>query len=327
MALSFNVPDSVLSTTLANYRPTLEDNIFKANPLLYWLAGQYPAVPNAQNQSRGQKKTLPGGESIVIPLMYEQNTTVTNYSKYSPIDVTPQEGITSARFTWKQMAASISISGLEEAQNAESDTRIINLLEAKTKQAEMSLGEQMDSQFFGAGGDGTLAFTGLQSIVSTTGTLGGISRTGNPWWQAKVATSAGSFAAGGLAAMRTKFNDVSKGPDHPDLIMTDQTTFERYENILQPQERFTDSKTADGGFQNLKFKDAVVMYDFYCTAGSMYFLNSKYLNWNVHKDVDFATTAFVKPDNQDARVAQILVYGDLTVSNCQRQGLISGFTA
>jgi hypothetical protein len=171
----------------------------------------------------------------------------------------------------------------------------------------------------------------LQKITVGLGTglqaLGGIAGTGNAWWQAKVATSAGSFAAGGIDAMRTKYNDVTRGADKCDLIITDQTNFERFEKILQPQERFTDATMADGGFQNLKFKGAPVTFDSYCTAGYMYFLNSDYLQLAVHRDANMTTTDFVKPDNQDAKVAQILFMGELTVSNRSRQGLISGFTA
>lgn len=329
MPLTFNQPDSILSTTLANYQKTLADNIFRANPLFFYLIGQYPMVAGEQVDSRGKLNILDGGESIVVPLLYEKNTTAKSYSKYGTIDVTPQEGITAARFVWKQTAATIAISGLEERQNAGSETRIINLMDAKTKQAEMSIKEELNRQAFGSGTDSTSDLTGLQTIVSTTATTGGIA-TGastNTWWQGKVNTSGGSFATGGIDAMRTKFNDVTRGSDHCDFIITDQTTFERYERVLQPQERFNDTKLADAGFQNLKFKDAPVCFDLYCTAGSMYFLNSNYLNLNIHRDANFSTTDFVKPDNQDAKVAQILFMGELTVSNRTRQGLIQAFTA
>lgn len=327
MPLSFSVPDSVLSTTLAKYSKTMQDNIFRANPLYYWMIGQYPDVAGEEVQSRGKLKILDGGESIVEPLMYESNSTVGSYSAYGILDTTPQEGMTSARFTWKQTAVSISISGREERQNAGSETRIINLLESKAKQAEMSMQEDLNRQAFGAGTDSSTDLLGLQTICATTGTVGGISRTGNAWWAAKVATSAGSFAAGGLDAMRTKYNDVTRGADHCDLIITTQTVFEYYEKTLQPQERFSDTKLADGGFQNLRFKGAPVTFDLYCPSGEMYFLNSDYLKLQVHKDANMNTTDFVKPENQDAKVAQMLFMGELTVSNCSRQGVIRGFTA
>lgn len=327
--IGFSVPDSVLSTTLANYRPTLEDNIFKANPLFYWLAGRYQreaGLPEALQGARGQKKMLSGGSSIVIPLMYETNSTADSYSAYGLLDTTPQEGITAAEYNWKQYSATVSISGKEEAQNS-GPQQIINLLEGKIKQAEMSLAEVMNQHAFSTGTDSTTNLLGLQTIVATTGTVGNISRTGNSWWQSSVRTSEGSFAANGLNAMRIMYNNVSKGSIHPDFIITDQSDFERYEAALQPQERFTDSRVADGGFQNLKFKGAVMFFDAYAPSGYMYFLNSQYLNLVVHSRRDFVTTEFVKPENQDARIAQILWMGELTCSNAARQGVIQGLTA
>lgn len=329
MALSFSQPDSILSTTLANFSKTLTENIFRANPLFYYLVGKYPTVAGEEIQSRGQMKIIDGGESIVVPLLYEKNSTAKSYSKYAIIDVTPQEGITAARFAWKQSAATITISGLEERQNAGSDTRIINLLEAKAKQAEMSLQEELNRQAIGTGTDSTTDLTGLQTICSTTLTTGGIA-TGaatNTWWQAKSTTSAGSFAAGGVDAMRTMYNNVTRGSDKADIILTDQTTFERYEKVLQPQERFNNTDLADAGFTNLLFKACPVTFDLYNPSGTMFFLNSKYLNLYVHSAANFSTTEFVTPVDQDAKSAKILFQGELTVSNRSRQGIITGFTA
>lgn len=320
MPLTFSVPDSVLSTTLANYSKTMQDNIFRANPLMYWLIGQYPEVAGESVTSRGQLKVLDGGESIVEPLMYERNSTAKSYSSYGIIDTTPQEGITSARYVWKQSAASISISGKEQRQNAGSN-KIIDLLQAKTMQAEMSLKEELNRQAWGTGTDSTTDLTGLQTIVATTGTVGGISRTGNAWWQAQSQTAA-SFAANGLDTMRATFNLTSRGSDKVDLIIGDRTNFERYEKSLQPQERFTDSKMADGGFQSLMFKATPFTFDLYAPSGNIFFLNSKYLNLQIQKDANFTSTDFVKPVNQDAKIAQILFQGELTASNCFRQGLM-----
>jgi hypothetical protein len=125
--------------------------------------------------------------------------------------------------------------------------------------------------------------------------------------------------------MRNIFNDCSKfaANDHPDFIITTQTYFEAYEGILQPQERFNDSKTADGGFQNLLFKGVPLTWDPNCTASKMYFLNTKYLKLVVHKDADFTFGDFVEPENQDAKVAKVIWMGELTASNCSKQGVLS----
>jgi hypothetical protein len=59
----------------------------------------------------------------------------------------------------------------------------------------------------------------------------------------------------------------------------------------------------------------------------MYFLNTKYLRLVGHSDNWFRPTPFVRPNDRDARYAQILLYGNLTVSNRNRQGVLTGKTA
>lgn len=326
MSLAFSQPDSILSTTLANYSKTLQENIFRSNVLLFFLSGKTPETPGQDATGRSKLVLLSGGESIVRPLLYEKNSTAKSYTKYGTIDTSPQEGISAARFAWKQSAATITISGLEERQN-NGDSQIINLLEGKIMQAEMSLSEELDRQLNGTGTDSSTDMTGLQTLVSTTGTVGGIARSTNTWWQSNVTASVGSFAANGLDNMRTMFNNASKGSDTPDFLMTTQSIFEYYEKVLQPQERYTNTMMGDAGFTNLKFKDKPIAYDPLCASGTMYFLNSKYIQLVMHSDANFKTTDFVTPTDQDAKTAKILVQGELTATNCKRLGALTGITA
>lgn len=332
MPLSFNQPDSILSTTLANYQKTLQDNVYKANPLLWFLIGKTPETPGqnqVQGYTRGQLKVIDGGESIVVPLMYGKNSTAKPYSKYGVIDTSPQEGITAARYLWKQVAATITISGLEERQNAGSDVRVINLLQSKTDQAEKALMEEIETELFSSNLDGSLGISGLQTLVSATAVTGGIDPTvsTNAFWQAYSNGNVGSFAAGGLDAMRHAFNSASIGNDTPDFIISDQATFESYEKVLQPQERFQDASMIDAGFQNLLFKGKPLTFSQFATAGTMYMLNSKYVNLFVHADANMSTTDFVTPTNQDAKTAKILFQGEMTTSNRRLQAILPGITA
>lgn len=310
--------DTLLSTTLANHMPKLIDNVFSARPLVYFL------------KQAGQIRTVAGGAKIVIPLLHGQNSTAASYSAYDTISITAQSGITAAEFSWKQYAATIAISGIEEAQNS-SEEQVIDLLEAKTFQAEETIAEKFDQMFItsgltsGATGNSGKDWLGLAALVKdTTSTVGGIDPATDTWWKSYKNTTAGALS---LASMRTAYNSVAVGNDQPNMILTTQTLFEKYEDLLQPQERFMDAKTADGGFQNLLFKGAPVVYDNYVTAGDVYFLNTKYLRLVGHSDTWFKPTPFVRPNNIDARYAQILCYGELTISNRARQGVLTGRTA
>ena len=306
--------DALLSTTLANYRAQLTDNVFSARPLTYHL------------MDKGRIRMLNGGTKIVEPLIYGQNSTVASYSGYDSIALTAQAGITAAEYEWKQYAASIAISGIEEAKN-NGEQEIINLLEAKIMQAEESMREGFNQMFFADGtGNSGKDWNGLGNIVEASGTVGGINRAtgGNEYWRSYEENTVEALS---LAKMATAYNTVSVGNDHPDMVLTTQTLFEKYESLLQPQLRYTDTKTADAGFQNLLFKAAPVVYDVHAPAGTMFFLNSKYISLVGHSGKWFSQTEFVRPENLDARYALIMCYGNLTCRNAAKQGKLTAKTA
>ena len=304
--------DALLSTTLANYRSQLTDNVFTARPLTYTL------------MDKGRIRMLNGGTKIVEPLIYGQNSTVASYSGYDSLALTPQEGISAAEYDWKQYAASIAISGIEEAKN-NGEQEIINLLEAKIMQAEESMRESFNQMFFGDGtGNSGKDWNGLGNLVESGNTVGGINSSTYSYWQSKEENTATALT---LAQMSSMYNTVSVGNDHPDTLLTTQTLFEKYEALLQPNLRYTDTKTADAGFQNLLFKAAPVMYDVHCTAGVFYFLNSKYITLVGHSNKWFSQTEFIKPEDTDARYALIMCYGNLTVRNRAKQGKLTAKTA
>lgn len=303
----------LLSTTLKKYRKTLIDNIHKSNAVFYWLK-EHSAV-----------KEVDGGERISVPLMYGKNDTAKSYSGYESLDTTPQDGIDSAEFNWKQYSASISISGKEERIN-NGTAKIIDLLEAKTKQAKMSLVEQLSTGLFSNGTtNANKDLTGLEAMVAATGTYGGINSATYTWWQSYVESTSEALD---LPKMRTAFNSASiGGKDTPDLIVTTQTLFEKYEaKLTTTVQTYADGakKLGDAGFQVLQFKGVPIVWDELCPTGNMYFLNTNHMNLTAHSEANFATTEFVKPENQDARIAQILFMGNLT---CDRRKSFAKLTA
>jgi hypothetical protein len=303
--------DALLSTTLANYRSQLTDNVFSARPLTYML------------MDKGRIRMLNGGTKIVEPLIYGESSTVASYSEYDSIALTPQQGISAAEYDWKQYAASIAISGIEEAKN-NGEAEIINLLEAKIMQAEESMREGFNRMFFGDGtGNGGKNWNGLGNLIESGNTVGGINSAdgqSNNWWRSYEENTTTALT---LPIMANAYNSVSVGNDHPDTILTTQLLFEKYESLLTPQLRFTDTKTADAGFQNLLFKAAPIMYDVHAPAGNMFFLNSKYITLVGHTGKWFQQTEFVRPEDLDARFALIMCYGNLTVRNRAKQGKLT----
>jgi hypothetical protein len=304
--------DSIIATTLKNYLPKLEDNIFTARPLVFFL------------KQAGQVRQIAGGNKITLPLIYGLNGTAGSYSGYDTISTTPQDGISAAEYSWKQFAVSVSISGIEEAMN-NGEQEVIDLLEAKVMQAEESALESMDVMFFGDGtGNGGKNWNGLDNLAFRNDlVVGNIDPATNAFWQARQDTTAVALT---LALMETNYNTVSVGNDRPNVILTTQALYEKYNSLLQPQLRYTDTRTADAGFENLVFHGAPVTYDVNTQSGRMYMLNTKYLRLNGHRDVWFKPTPFVRPENQDARYMQVLIYGEFCVSNRKRQATLTNKT-
>jgi hypothetical protein len=306
--------NALLSTTLQNYQPTLVDNIFKDLVLLNHL------------NERGRVRVEEGGSQIVEPLMYAVNGTAASYSGYDAIDLTPQDGITAATFDWKQMAASIAISGIEEAKNRGTEA-IIKLLNAKIMQAEMSIKSDLNTMLYGNGtGNGGKDFNGLGNIIGTVNnTVGGINSTTNTWWNPYQDVSASTLS---LVDMGKVYNNASKGSDSPDLIVTNEDLFSKYESLLTNNVRYQDVAKANSGFQNLMFKQTPVVFDLTLAADTsaapMYFLNTKYLKLTGMNGHWFNTTDFQQGTvaGVDARYAIVMAYGELTVSNRARQGYL-----
>lgn len=320
MAAGNDAFNQILSTTLKNYVPKLADNVFTARPLFY-------ALTNGQTIRR-----ISGGAKIVVPIIYGTNSTAASYEEADTISTTAQTGISAAEYDWKQYAATVTITGIEEAKN-NGEAQIIDLLEGKIMQTEETIIQNMNSMFWGNGaGNSGKDWFGLNALVGTgndgpsaTG-LAGIDAThaDNAWWRSTLTNQGGALT---IVAMATMYNSVSVGNDQPTIIITDQDEYEKYESLLQPQLRYTDANVADAGFQNLLFKGAPVTFDSHTDlAGKMFFLNTKYLRLVAHTDTWFQPTPFVRPTNQDARYAQILCYGQLTTSNRSRQGMLYGLT-
>ena len=308
--------DALLSSTIANYRDTYADNLSKSFFLMYWLTTQ------------GRKLHEDGGESIVVPLMYGKNQTVKSYDGYEVLDTTPQEGLTAAKFPWKQVAGTISISRKEERQNS-GEQRIVNLLESKVKQAEISMRDELNRMMFADGsGNNSKDIFGLDLLVEDGGAWGsvaGIDRSDglNSWWRPQYINSS---LATLLADMRTLYNSCSRGNEHPDFGMTTQTIYEKFEDTQVANQRFMDSRVADAGFELLKFKGMILGWDEQCSATSLFMLNSQYMSFTADKETDLITTEFVRPENQDAKVAQILLMANLVASNCARHGSLRDVT-
>lgn len=268
-----------------------------------------------------------GGTSIIVPIRQSKNATAGSYSNYQIIDTTPQDNETAAQFKYKQYAASISVSGKEERVQNKGKYEVLDIVKTKIEDAEMALRDKLNTDMFAAS-PATADIGSLVTSIDATSSIGEINSTTYSFWQS-TSTSSGSFSAQGLADMRTLWATLSKRmpQSFPDLLLTTSDIHTYYEGSLVPQQRYESDGIGNGSFEGLKFKSAVVDYDAQATSGVMYFLNSDVMELVIDPDTDFKMTEWVKPSNQDARVAQYLVALELVIKNRRKLGKLTGITA
>lgn len=320
MASPNTVFTELVSTTFRKHAKEIKDNVSKNNALLRRV------------YDKGNVRREDGGLTIVAPLDYAENNTYQRYSGYDVLNVGASDVISAAEYQWRQIAINVVASGLELRTNS-GDTRIINLVKARLKNAIRTFKNNFSADIYS---DGTLAnqINGLQALVADagTGTVGGIDSSTWTFWKNKVQSAAAPIQGGGAitpgpatmeSLMLPLWLALTRGDDQPDLIVMDNNYFTFFEQSQTSIKRYTDSTKADAGFVALKYKGADVIFD----GGSgiptnhAYFLNTDYLELVVHKDADMTVMDEMKPYNQDAAVVPVLWMGNLVCSNRSLQGV------
>ena len=311
----------IITTTLRNRTGKLADNVTDNNALLYRL------------KQRGKVKPASGGRTIVQELEYAENSTGMWYSGYETLNVGASDVITAAEFDWKQYAVAVTISGLEQLQNAGTN-KIIDLLEARISNAETTMMNAIAAGVYADGtGSGGKEIGGLQLLVAdstSSGSVGGIDQATYTWWKNYTRDSSDNSVTLSATTIQSEWNTVYanlvRGQDRPDLIIVDNTNWLYYLSSLQTIQRISNSSMGEAGFTNLKFMDADVVLDGgqggNAPAGT-YFLNTKYIHYRPHSDRNMVPLGGERMNTtQDAIVKLIGWAGNMTLSNAMLQGVL-----
>ena len=317
----------LLSTTLDKILSSgaIQDNVYDATPTLDWF------------RSGGRVKVVDGGERIRIPILTSKNNTFKWYSDYEILDVTPQAGLTTAFYTWKQGAVSVSISGNELRQNS-GTAKIADLMKEKIRNANNSLADSVATGVFSdGGGSSNKQLTGLVALTDQTPATteyASINPANNTSWRNKANASVGAAAVNIIPSLRTIMNQCSQGREgaagKPDFIVTTRTVHETIESLVTPRIRYQPNPSggADLGVDSVSFKGASIVWDDYCTSGTAYVLSSPHVMLFIHSAANFAMSeeGFQKPIDQDALTTQVLVQLNMATNNRRKLGVLGGIT-
>jgi len=306
MALTYT---DLTSITQRKFVPKLVDNIFDSNPLLQRAKSKF-------------YERLDGGLSIMQPLAYATTSASGWFSGSDTLSNADNAQITSAEYAWKQLYASILISRDDELKNS-GDSQILSLVANKVKIAEKTMADTVGDGLYSDGSDAD-AIQGLRDIVAADQTVGGIAQSTNSWWQAQVDSSTTTLT---MSALQSLWTSASIDNDSPTVITATRANYDRYYNLLQPQQRFMDMETAKGGFSSLMFNGAPFIADSKVPSNHIFLLNENYLHFWVHKDEEFRLEPFQKPTNQAVKVSKVFLMCSFGSSNNRLHGKLSAITA
>jgi hypothetical protein len=209
-----------------------------------------------------------------------------------------------------------------------------------------------------SGASGPLPLPALiDANASRSVSIGNINGNTYSFWRNVADSSTASSYAGLKQEMNGTYNDCSKGQGgFPDLMLGDQVAWETYFNSLQSQERYqvTDKRVVDvlggmnGGDDLLKFRGATFIWDEAvpdvetnatvvpptiggdtvgtASTSNIFFLNANAIEIVVDSETDWISTPMVRPENQDARVGQLLWMGAHCIKNRRKLGVLYGIS-
>lgn len=305
MALTY---DQISGITQRKFIPKLYDNIFNSNPYM-------------QRIRKRSYELVDGGISVMVPLNYATPTATGWYFGADTLNVNDNDQITSAEYTWKALYTNITILRTDELKNA-GDEQMVSLVKSKVKIAEKNMEDQLGTGIF-SNATNAKSIIGLQYQSSTSNTIGGISQTSYSWWQPQVDTTTTTLS---LSALQTNWNLCTIGSWSPTVAITTRSLFNSYYALLQPQQRFQDTSSAEGGFQSLLFNGLPVLPDSHAPSSNWFFVNEDYQTMWAHRDEDMRFEPFAKPVNQNVRIAKIYWMGTFGPTNLRLQGNLSAMT-
>ena len=347
---------SVLSSTLRNYESKMADNISRGNKLCAWLdskgrwttksGGERIQIPlmHAQNNTAdiysgyGLLDTTP--QEGITSAFYEWSQLSVSIT-ISELEIFQNGGksrifdllnakIMQAEVSGKELLNNCIVAGYIAVSGASgSFTRRVGRLDTSAK--------------------GPLPLAAIIDITPTRSRtdIGNINPNTYGFWANQANSSTATTFAGYKQELNNSYNDCAKGTGgSPDLFVSDQVAWETYWNSLQSQERYVvdDKRTLDvlGGSEALKFRGAAWIWDEVCpdtetnaevvdavgthTVSTVFMINSQTLEFVTGAGKNWKTTPFVRPENQDARVAQAIWYGALTCNNRRKNGQLYGIS-
>lgn len=274
-------------------------------------------------QQKGLWERPSSGYQIRVPLEYDGQE-AGFYSRGDTISSDDRESVHAAQFDWKHAYGNATIYRIDSLKNQGAEGKV-QLVVQRVKGAQKSITRLLAQSIYDAAGAASERLTGLRACCNetTTTAYGGIQEAdlvaadGTAPWEGKMIATATTITLNQLrtASSLAKIRDGAGGK--PNLVVTTPTNFNTIVDILQVQQRFTEStETVKAGFTGVYFEGKDIFEDDFCPASHMFFLNTNHIGFAVHSKGYFARTnwAYI-PDSAQDSTMKIFFDGNMIVNN------------
>ena len=218
--------ERVLSLTQDKLVPKVVDNIINSSCLTARFLG------NAKPWS---------GESLKRAIKYTTSGLGGSFSGLDTFSTSTSETTLRMTYDIRAYEQPVVIPGIERDVNAVAETQVVDLVRFKLEEAQIEGADKIGTMIYGDGtGNGSKDFLGLQALVddgTTVDSIGGQSRTTYTALKSTRTASGGTLT---LLKMATMFSAISAGStpgQSPTLIVSNETVWDLYEQLLTPTVR------------------------------------------------------------------------------------------
>jgi hypothetical protein len=315
------VIDNLLTSTWYDVRKTLQKDIFQITPFYDMMI------------EKGRiKERAPDGTHFEIPFAYAHSSqNLQWFGRGAKFGKEEKEFMTRMTYQTRNFGDNIIRYWDDERKN-KGKARILSYVDEVIDNHSSTMSNGLAVSMWTSGG--SLAINTLPELITTTpttGSIGGIARSENPYLQNIAVNFTGlSFSTALLLKMENVFNTCSiwkskKGNRAPDMIITTQLIYEAYQDLARAlgiYEFNSSDRRVELGMGLATFKGAPLTWDPECPKGHMYFLNSSSLEFAYDPDNWFEMTDWKSEADSLDRMAQVVCVGNLVANNFRKNAVI-----
>lgn len=340
--------------------PTISDNIFTGNILLYRLFN-------------GAPKTWSGGRFMEKSVVWQKSTQGGSFDGADRFDTAAEDNTIRLQFKHKLVYQPVTILGSEKALNKTEEGQI-QLVTNQMDQAKMRLSDRLATMIYGDGtGNSGKDFQGLENMIddgTNAVAYGGQTRASyGSALNGNRTASVGNVTLAHIAGQLDNATGTGGNKTEPNLMTTTKAIYSFVEELIIPTTQNTfnvtaaplrlyatgaqqvpDANKGEQGFKVIAYRGVPIVADDACPTGRLYGINESemdfyYVNDSELQSVNRSITTidnsiynaapqlsacqfrgFNEINDQYAMTGQFIIHGEIITWNPRRHFVSTGIT-